>query len=125
MKTSAGLVALAPRERCWSVALPAEDKRSFAFRPCRPGRTVGKVTCVTPAHGFYLQMFYDVCPWSPSRRHLAVTRFPFQDREPRPGETADVCIIDLHGRTIETVYRTKGWGFQLGANRHWGTTDRC
>ena len=124
MKTSAGLIAVALGGRCWSVERPAGDRRSFAFRPYRPGKTVGEVTRVTPADGFYLHTFYDVCPWSPSQRYLAVTRFPFQDREPRPGETADVCVIDLHDRTIETVYRTKGWGFQLGANLNWGATDR-
>ena len=33
-------------------------------------------------------------------------------------------MIDLENETIETVYSTKGWGFQLGANLNWGKTDR-
>lgn len=124
LRTSAGFVATMVAPRCWSVQRPVGEKRAFSFRAYRPSKTVGKVTCVTPDDGFYLQTFFDVCPWSPSGRYLAVTRLPFQDREPKPGETADVCVIDLHERTIETVYSTKGWGFQLGANLNWGTSDR-
>ena len=124
LRTSAGLAAAVLTEGCWSVTRPEKTTKAFDFRPYRSGQTVGEVTCVTPDDGFYLQTFYDVCPWSPSGRYLAVTRFPFQDREPKRGETADVCVIDLHERTIETVYTTKGWGFQLGANLNWGATDR-
>jgi len=124
LRTTAGFAASALGAGVWSVATAAPTKRSFAFRPYRPGKTFGKVLCVTPDDGFYLQTFYDVCPFSPSQRYLAVTRFPFQDRQPNPGETADVCVIDLEERTIMTVYTTRAWGFQLGANLNWGRTDR-
>lgn len=124
LRTSAGLAAAAVAPGCWAVQGPDRAKKAFDFRAYRPGQTVGNVTCVTPDDGFYLQTFFDVCPWSPSGRYLAVTKLPFQDREPKPGETADVCVIDLRERTIETVYRTKGWGFQLGANLNWGASDR-
>jgi len=79
---------------------------------------------VTPPDGFYVFTYYDVCPLSPSQRYLATTRLPQQDRVPRFGETAEACVIDLVGQTIETVYTTKCWGFQVGANLNWGTTDR-
>ena len=124
LKTSAGFAATLMSGRCWSIQQPESKKMSVVFRPYRPDRTVGKVSCVTPNDGFYLNSFYDVCPFSPSQRYLAVTHFPFQHRQPRVGETADVCIIDLENQTIETVYSTKGWGFQLGANLNWGQTDR-
>lgn len=124
LRTSAGLVAASVGASVWAVAKPASSKRSFAVRPYRPGKTFGKVSCVTPGDGFYLHTFYDVCPFSPSERYLAVTRFPFQNRQPNPGDTADVCVVDLESHTIETVYATKGWAFQLGANLNWGRTDR-
>jgi hypothetical protein len=108
----------------WAVAKPASSKRSLSFRSYRQGETFGKVFSVTPDDGFYLQTFYDVCPFSPSGRYLAVTRLPFQNRQPNLGDTADVCIVDLESRTIETVYTTKGWAFQLGANLNWGRTDQ-
>ena len=124
LRTSAGFVASALGPGVWAVAEPTSSKRPFPFRPYRPEKTFGKVLCVTPDDGFYLQTFYDVCPFSPSGRYLAVTRLPFQDRQPKLGDTADVCVVDLQSRTIETVYTTKGWAFQLGANLNWGRTDQ-
>lgn len=124
LRTSAGFIAAVVAPNCWSIQRPVGEKKAFGFRAYRSDKTVGKVTCVTPDDGFYLHTFYDVCPWSPSGRYLAVTRFPFQTHQPKPGEKADVCVIDLRERTIETVYSTKGWGFQLGANLNWGVTDR-
>lgn len=94
------------------------------FLPYRPGKTPCPVLRVTPGDGFYIHTFPDICPFSPSQRFLAVSRLPFQDREPRLGDLCDVCVIDLDARTIRTVYSTKGWGFQIGANLNWGATDR-
>ncbi len=103
---------------------PDRKKYHFNFKTYRPGRTLGRVTQVTPEDGAYIHSFFDICPFSPSQRYLAVTRLPFQHTEPVYGDTADVCVIDLEEQTIETVYTTKGWGFQTGANLNWGTTDR-
>jgi len=122
--TSAGFIASAQGFGTWTIAKEPSPLQSFEIRPYRAGKTFGKVSCVTPDDGFYLQTFYDVCPFSPTQRYLAVTRFPFQTRQPQIGETADVCVIDLKEETIKTVYTTKGWGFQLGANINWGATDR-
>ena len=77
------------------------------------------VTCVTPDDGFYLHTFYDVCPWSPDGRYLVVIDFPYQKRKPEWGAVADVCLVDLRERTIQTVYRTKAWSYQLGASAQW------
>lgn len=98
--------------------------QTYAFRPYRPGETQVPVTCVTPGDGFYLHTFYDVCPFSPSGRYLAVTRLPFQDQEPQLGDRADVCVIDLENERLETVTTTRAWGIQVGANVQWGATDR-
>jgi len=78
---------------------------------------------VTPDDGYYVHTYYDVCPFSPSGRYLAVTRLPYQDRIPVLGDTADVCVVDLEEETIRTVYTTQSWGFQTGANVHWGAID--
>lgn len=77
----------------------------------------------TPGEGF-MHTYYDVCPWSPSGRLLACLRLPFEDRRPGPDDAADVCIIDLEQRTLRSVYRTAGWGFQTAAHQVWGRTDR-
>lgn len=110
--------------RLFSWLRPWRREKDVEFRPYRPGKTVGKVTCVTPDDGHYIHTFYDVCPFSPSQKYLAVSRLPYQDREPVLGDKADVCVIDLEKQTIRTVYSTKAWGFQLGANLNWGASDR-
>ncbi len=99
-------------------------KRAFDFRPYRKTPTLAPVTCVTPDDGFYIHTFFDVCPFSPSGRYLAVLRLPFQDRKPDWKDTADVCVIDLQERTIQTVYTTSAFGMQTGAQLQWGATDR-
>jgi hypothetical protein len=75
---------------------------------------------VTPDDGFYIHTFYDVCPLSPSQQFLVVTKLPYQGQAPRWGDTAEVCVIDLENETIQTVYETKAWAFQLGAHVQWG-----
>ncbi len=67
--------------------------------------------------------YYDVNPWSPSGRFLAVTRFPFQDRTARLGDVAEACVIDLENQTLRSLYSTRAWGYQLGAILEWGDTD--
>jgi hypothetical protein len=49
---------------------------------------------------------------------------PFQDRRPDWRDTADVCVIDLKERMIQTVYTTSAFGVQTGAQVQWGKTDR-
>ena len=61
----------------------------------------------------------------PSQKFFAVTKFPYQKKKPQWGDIADVCVIDLENRTIKTVYKTKAWSYQLGANVQWGNqSDR-
>ena len=104
----------------WSCSTPTPSEKVAAFENYRRGKTVGDITCVTPEDGYYLHTFYDVCPFSPSQRYLALTRFPFQGKKPRLGDIADVCVIDLQEQTIKSVYSTRAWSFQLGANVQWG-----
>jgi hypothetical protein len=99
-------------------------EKDYQFEALQSDDLAVPVTRVTPDDGFYAFTYFDVCPFSPSQRYLATTRLPFQDRIPRLGETADVCIIDLQAQSIRTVYTTKSWGFQTGANLQWGATDR-
>jgi hypothetical protein len=82
------------------------------------------VHCVTPGLPGAIHRFYDSSPFSPSGRYLAVTRLPFEDRLPRPGETADVVVIDLDTAECRKVAATRGWDTQLGAQVQWGADDR-
>ena len=82
------------------------------------------VHCVTPDTPGAIHRFYDSSPFSPSGRYLAVTRLPFEDRLPRPGEIADVVVVDLTTGETRTVADTRGWDTQLGAQVQWGRDDR-
>ncbi len=99
-------------------------KINYNFRTYRDTDTLCPVYRVTPDNGYYLQTFYDICPWSPSQRYLACVRFPFQNREPGHLDEAQICVIDMKDHSLTEVYSTTGWGFQLGANVQWGATDR-
>lgn len=82
------------------------------------------VYCVTPGGTGYIHRYYDSSPFSPSGRYLAVTRLPFEDRLPRPGDAAEIAIVDLETGALRTVAGTRGWDVQLGAQLQWGADDR-
>lgn len=82
------------------------------------------VYCATPKTDRVIHRFFDSSPISPGGRYLAVTRFPFEDRSPRPGDSAEVVLVDLDNGTEHTVASTIAWGSQLGAQVQWGATDR-
>lgn len=114
-----------------SSAKPAKNipnafskKKHYAFKPWKTGDTLARVTQVTPEDGHYVHTYFDVTPFSPSQRYFAVTRILFNNRHPVLGDEAEVCVIDLHEQTIQTVLKTKCWGYQTGANVYWGATDR-
>lgn len=120
--TSAGLATTMLSQGVWSVESGGKDlfkKKSYDFRPYRAGKTMAPTTCITPDDGFYMQTFYDVCPWSPDSRYVVVIKFPYQRRKPEWDTIADICIVDMQDRTIQTIYRTKAWSYQLGASAQW------
>ena len=81
------------------------------------------VWCATPRTGGCIHRFFDTSPFSPSGRYLALTRLPYEDRVPSPGDQAEVVLVDLHEGTEEVVARTSGWDTQLGAQTQWGVDD--
>jgi len=82
------------------------------------------VYCVTPGGTGYIHRYYDSSPFSPSGRYFAVTRLPFEDRLPKPGDVAEIAIVDLATGELRTVAETRGWDVQLGAQLQWGADDR-
>ena len=81
------------------------------------------VWCVTPDRGGCIHRFFDTSPISPSGRYLAVFQLPFEDRQPLPGETGNICVIDLETGEDRVVSETCGWEPQMGANINWGGSD--
>jgi len=124
LRTSAGLLVRPFAPGVWAGEAPPPSKRRFDFQPYRSGAAIVPVTRVTPEDGYYIHTYYDTCPWSPSGRFLATSRLPYQDHNAVFGDTAELCLIDLREQTIETLYRTRVWGFQTGTNANWGGSDR-
>jgi len=123
LMTSAGFFAFITSSGSFLIEKPVSKPVKFKFREYQPKTSFGKVKIVTPNDGCYIHTFFDVCPFSPSQKLLAVNKLPYQGNEAKYGDICDVCIIDLENETIEKVYSTKGWGFQLGANLNWRKTD--
>ncbi len=81
------------------------------------------IYCLTPNQKAVIHRFFDSNPISPSGRYLAVTKFPCEERTPRPGEAAQVIVIDLMTGSETAVAETYGWDTQLGAQVQWGESD--
>jgi hypothetical protein len=67
--------------------------------------------------------FYDTSPFSPSGRYLAVTRLPYDDRAPRPGDPCEIVVYDLFEGGHRVVGLSRCWDAQLGAQLQWGASD--
>jgi len=81
------------------------------------------VWCVTPQAGRTFHRFFDTSPASPSGRLVALTRLPFEDRLPQPGDVAEIVLVDLQTGEERVVAETGGWDTQLGAQAQWGADD--
>ncbi len=107
----------------WRLKLPSNLSKSFPtytdFEPVVP------VYCVTPGLSAVVHRFFDTSPFSPSGRYLALTQFPFEDRLPEPGDTAEVLLVDLETGEQRSIAETRGWDTQLGAQAQWGVDDNC
>ena len=81
------------------------------------------VWCVTPKTDRTFHRFFDTSPFSPSGRYMGLTRMPFEDRMPQPGDAAEVVLVDLETGEERVVAETRGWDTQLGAQVQWGADD--
>ncbi len=118
-RTSAGILTTLFSPGLWNVSFPEQKELNFDFKPYKEGDSLVPVLQVTPENGFYIHSFYDICPWSPNGRYLVVNKLPYQGKKPQLGDKAEICIIDLNRQTIRTIYQTKVWSFQVGANAQW------
>lgn len=124
LKTSGGFFALALMPGAFAICMPKQKARKIQFKRVKNDNFLAPVFQITPNEGNYEQTYFDVTPFSPSQRYLAVSKLPFENRMPIIGDLADICIIDIENETIRTVYTTKSWGLQTGTNVSWGGTDR-
>ena len=70
-------------------------RQPLRFEPYMRDDPACAVVAITPPDQAHMHTYYDLTPWSPSGRYLASLRLPYEDREPVPGDRAEVCVIDL------------------------------
>ena len=59
-------------------------------------------------------------PWNGDGRFVVALRTGFQDRMPKPGEAAEVVLIDTtRGNQVEVVEQSRGWNPQQGTMFYW------
>ena len=70
-----------------------------------------------PKHHFF--GYYGICPWNQSGRYLVCLESDFQDRMPRPDESAAIGLVDSQTGQFMKVAETLAWNLQQGAMLHW------
>jgi hypothetical protein len=105
-----------------SLNVLAQQKAPYAFPPY-DGKA--SVPVVKVSSGRVIHRFFDTSPLSPSGRYLALFRFPQETRSPKPGEVAEVILVDRQTGQERVVAQSRGWEMQLGANVQWGNTDEA
>jgi len=74
-----------------------------------------------PQHHFFGYIGHvRTIPWNQGERFIVVLRTDFQERMPRPGEAADIVLVDMQNKFSERVIeRTRAWNFQQGTMLYW------
>jgi hypothetical protein len=84
------------------------------------GTEVRQVTFGPQHHFFGYIGHVRTIPWNQSGRFIVTLRTDFQDRMPKPGEAADIILLDTQnnfaGRVVE---QTRAWNFQQGTMLYW------
>ncbi|CAN5851452.1 hypothetical protein BH23PLA1_BH23PLA1_42750 [soil metagenome] len=64
--------------------------------------------------------YYDKCPWDASGRYLLAKQIDYCDRQPEPGETLTVGMIDLQDNNkYLPLDETAAWSWQQGTMLQW------
>jgi hypothetical protein len=74
-----------------------------------------------PKHHFFGYIGHvRTVPWNQSGRYIVALQTDFQDRMPKPGEPADVILIDTwDDNRIRVVDQTRAWNPQQGTMLYW------
>ena len=82
--------------------------------------TVRQITSGRKHHFFGYFGHVRTIPWNESGRYLLALRTEFQDRMPKPGEAADIVLLDTKNNYEARVLdRTRAWNFQQGTMLYW------
>jgi len=75
---------------------------------------------ITPNDKAHFFGYYDKSPWNLSGTCMLSMEVGFDDRPPLPGDTAIICVVDLHNANkVSRLCHTTAWNFQQGAMLQW------
>ncbi len=94
-----------------AAADPAREQLSTEVRQITSG----------PRHHFFGYFGHvRTTPWNASGRYLVALRTEFQNRMPRPGEAAEIVLLDTRNDyAVRVVEQTRAWNFQQGTMLYW------
>lgn len=74
-----------------------------------------------PKHHFF--GYYGVSPWNRAGNKLICLETSFQNRMPRPNETATIVAVDPASGAVSPIVDTRAWNLQQGSMLNWSPTD--
>lgn len=85
-----------------------------------PSVTVRQITQGPQHHFFGYIGHVGTIPWNASGRYIVALQTKHQDRMPKPGEAADIVLIDTQNDNALTVIeQTRAWNPQQGTMLYW------
>jgi hypothetical protein len=93
------------------------SRRGFlAGLAARPRARI-RVLTEGPKHHFF--GYYGVSPWDRTGRRMVCLETVFQNRMPRPGETAAILLVDAATGATKPLAETRAWNLQQGCMLNW------
>lgn len=82
--------------------------------------TVDQITRGPQSHNFGYIGHAVTIPWNATGRTIVALRFGFHNRMPKPGETADIVLVDTEDNNrVTAVDQTRAWNLQQGTMLYW------
>ncbi|CAN5810892.1 hypothetical protein BH23PLA1_BH23PLA1_01640 [soil metagenome] len=104
-----------------ALALPGPSRRAQAGEPIEKLLPARAATTGPKAHFFG---YYDKCPWNATGRYLLGQQIEYCDRQPEPGETLTIGMIDLNDdNRFLPLDETAAWSWQQGTMLQWLGSD--
>lgn len=102
------------------LGLTAGEAKVLGTESGNLGLEVEQVT-FGPRHHFF--GYIGQCrtiPWNFSGRYIVALRTEFHDRMPKPGEAADIVLVDTaRNNRVVPIEKSRGWNLQQGTMFYW------
>jgi hypothetical protein len=108
----------------WTAASTCRAAEPSAVAAGPVALSVEQITHGPESHNFGYIGHAVTIPWDSTGRYIVSLRIGFHDRMPKPGETADMVLIDTHdGNRVTKVDQTHAWNLQQGTMLYWNPSS--